>query len=724
MNLRASVANPLVVAEDHAPVQRAPRDCDVMCPGVTSLSMAKTSILWLLLGSTGLADERVEKLNAEHRKWLEEEVLYIIPEAEREAFLSIESLEVRTSFIQAFWKRRDPNPATLQNELKDEHYRRLEYANTVLARETARPGFRTDRGHYYIILGEPREIQRYDRDEIQPIELWFYSGAPTLGLPPSFYLLFFKPHTTGEFELYHPTFDGPTALVIDSQARSPTNRQALEMLREVSVELARASLSFDPSERAYDAGAISSAGTDLLLGRIEDAPKRLARTDYLDAWRRYGRRVSADYSFNFVPSRATFAVLVGPEDTPFVHYSVEIDPQNFNLETDEDRSRFYTVVDLSLEIRSQDGRLVVAKEREIPFELTPSQFDRVQTSAVAVQGAFPIVPGDYNVSLIARNRLLKQYTAAERDVRVAPVSVDQPRLSDLVLGFRSELVSPGQEGEVRPFQVGGQLVHPAADGVFALGETVHVLAQVRGARSDHRLRLEIVDTERNRLSEREVELRRYPEDLIVETMELSQIPLAGNYELGMALIDSTGTVAEASQPLLVSPRTAVIRAGFLSREGYNGAAPGLLALEMAEQLLGVGRIEEGVAELERAVAANNPDLPMARWKLASFLINSGEIGRTMELLSPLEKDYPNQFEVVAGLGFAHYHRLEFPEGREYLARAVTLREPYPALLNTLADCYERTGDRRSALQTFERSLELDPNQSVVQDRVAALRSQE
>ena len=688
--------------------------------------MAKTNfaLLWLLAGATEPADERVQKLNAEHREWLEEEVVYVITEAEREAFLSFESQDLRTSFIEAFWKRRDPNPATLENEFKDEHYRRLEYANTVLGRETARPGFRTDRGRYYVILGEPREIERYDRDELQPIELWSYDSGAGLGLPPFFYLLFFKPHTVGEFELYHPTFDGPTALVIDAQARAPTNRRALEMLREVSVELARASLSFDPSERAYDAGAISSAGTDLLLGRIEEAPRRLARTDYLDAWRRYGRRVSADYSFNFVPSRATFAVLVGPEDTAFVHYSIEMDPQNFSLETDEDRTRFYTVVDLSLEIRSGEGRLLAAKEREIPFELTPSQFDRVQTSAVAIQGAFPIVPGNYNVSLIARNRVLKQYTVAERDLHVAPVSGDRPRLSDLVLGFRSDLASPGNEGEVRPFQVGGHLVHPAADGVFALGETLHVLAQVRGARSDHRLRFEINDAEGNRLSEREVELRRYPDEVVLESLDLSRIPLAGNYEVSAVLTDPTTTVAETSQPLLLSPRTAVIRAGFLSREGYNGAAPGLLALETAEQLLNVGRFDEGVAELERAVAANNPDLPMARWKLAAFLINAGEIGRTLELLSPLEKDYPNQFEVVAGLGFAHYHRLEFAEGRDYLARAVTLREPYPALLNTLADCYERTGDRRSALQTFERSLELDPNQSVVQDRVTALRSQE
>ncbi|MGH9337909.1 MAG: tetratricopeptide repeat protein, partial [Vicinamibacteria bacterium] len=89
----------------------------------------------------------------------------------------------------------------------------------------------------------------------------------------------------------------------------------------------------------------------------------------------------------------------------------------------------------------------------------------------------------------------------------------------------------------------------------------------------------------------------------------------------------------------------------------------------------------------------------------------------------LEEEHPDQFEVVAGLGFAYYHRLEFEKCRSYLERAVRLKPPFPALLNTLADCYERTGSPRAALESFERSLKIDPHQPVVEDRIAALRSQ-
>jgi tetratricopeptide (TPR) repeat protein len=321
--------------------------------------------------------------------------------------------------------------------------------------------------------------------------------------------------------------------------------------------------------------------------------------------------------------------------------------------------------------------------------------------------------------------VLKQYTVAERDLQVGRVSSDTPGLTDLVLGYQRELVAKGNEGEVRPFQVEGQVLRPAADGVFALFGTVYALSQAYGAGVDYRVRFTLVGAgpDRETLDEWEFALARYQGGGIEESFPLDAIDTAGNYELHLALLEPGGAVvAERSSPLAVSPRTAVTRAGYLSREGFNGAAPGLLSLERAEQLLALGRYDEGVAELENAVAADNPDLPMARWKLAAIRIASGDAERTLELLTPLEASYPNQFEVTAGLGFAYYTKQEFDKGQSYLEKAVSLRPPYPALLNALADCYERTGQTELALETFERSLALESNQPVVAERVSGLRS--
>ncbi len=123
----------------------------------------RTKLLCLLVlasAVTAAADDRVKALPEDDRVWLEEEVVYIITPQERNVFLDLKTQEERERFQQAFWDRRDPNPATKKNEFMEEHYRRLQYANSVLGRDSTRPGWKTDRGRFYIILGKPDEIQQ------------------------------------------------------------------------------------------------------------------------------------------------------------------------------------------------------------------------------------------------------------------------------------------------------------------------------------------------------------------------------------------------------------------------------------------------------------------------------------------------------------------------------------------------------------------------------------
>ena len=121
------------------------------------MKLRSTNLLfWLILAGQAGADDRLDRLPPEDRKWLEEEVVYIITDTERDVFLELDTVEQRQRLIRSFWSKRDPNPATPENEYRTEHYRRLEYANKFLARETFLPGWKTDRGRMYIILGEPR----------------------------------------------------------------------------------------------------------------------------------------------------------------------------------------------------------------------------------------------------------------------------------------------------------------------------------------------------------------------------------------------------------------------------------------------------------------------------------------------------------------------------------------------------------------------------------------
>jgi len=127
------------------------------------------------------------------RKWLEEEVVYIITSKEKDVFLQLESDKEREFLIEAFWKQRDPTPGTPENEFKEEHYRRINYANQWFGRGTSLSGWKTDRGKIYIILGKPVSMETYGEDiPVVPIKVWFYQKDPSSGLPGSFYIAFFQ----------------------------------------------------------------------------------------------------------------------------------------------------------------------------------------------------------------------------------------------------------------------------------------------------------------------------------------------------------------------------------------------------------------------------------------------------------------------------------------------------------------------------------------------------
>lgn len=668
-------------------------------------------IIFALLLASATQPEPVRDV---HQKWLEEDVPYIITERERALFLSLESREERAHFITAFWAKRDPNRTTPENELEDEHYRRIDYANEFLGRESFLPGWRTDRGRYYIILGEPRTIQRfYGKNALKEAELWFYQGQEGRGLPAFFYLLFFKRDEVGDYRLYHPLMDGPASLLRGTDISAATdNLAAIGKLEEIDAELAHASLSLDAGEPPDFLTGRAAIGVGALLGRIEDSPKRAINTDYIDAWTKYGKRVSAEYSFNFVPNRHLFAVMTGPEATSIVHYSIELDPPSFGLETDEDQSKFYTTLDVTVEATHSDGTLVHSIARSTFIELTPRQVDEIRTAPVAYQDNFPLVPGTYTISVIARNRALKNYTVAEVDIEIPEYVPTTPAIVDVILCHEATFSAEGLEAEVRTFQLGGVRLAPATGNIFAIGDTITVFAQTHAAPEGATTRFDLVSGD---------EL--FDSDAGVLIGELSTLGLdSGDYEVRVQIVKMDGAlIAEKRVGLTLSPRTHIPRPAFVYRRGFNTQAPGLLALVRGDQLWRLARYDAAQKAFEAAVAAGNPNLPQAHWKLATAYLRAGEAERAMTLLAPLEQTFPNQFEVVAGLGLGFYLEGNYEKTVRYLERAAAIRPPDTSVLNALGDSHQRLGEEEKARRYFERSLELDSSQDAVEKRLARFR---
>jgi GWxTD domain-containing protein len=679
-------------------------------------------LLSFVLGASAWAQT---DLAEKHRKWLEEEVVYIITEAERGAFVELRSAEERDAFIEAFWRKRDPDPLTEVNEFREEHYRRIEHANRVLGRETPIPGWRTDRGKMYILLGEPREREAFpSAPGMYPAEVWFYEANRAAGLSSPFYLLFFQQGFAGEYRLYSPRIHGPEKLFPAWQFDENSRMEAYEMLQNISAELAHASITFRADESAIPGILHDSLSTDILLADINRSPQRGIDTRYVDAIANGRGLVETDYLFNHVPSEGSVDVLPGPEEEggiSFVHWGIEIEPQHFTLVFDESRKVYYTSLEIQGEITTADTSVPVLRFGKEEFlELSPSQFQGVQARPFAYRSMSPLVPGKFHLRVILKNRARSQYTLLESEFAVPSGLPGDVRLGAPVLLHGAEASPSPNYG---PYQLATEKLDPNARRVYAVGQDLWALVPLRGAAPDQRLTLRLIDRETGAAASEPttISVSDWKGKPILERLPLAGLP-NGRYRLDLALQDSSGAALGSSAvDFDVSPRTSVPRPWSLRWAGLDVSVPGVIETALAEQHLRLDHTAEAKQLYETALAKNS-SLMAPRLVLARYHLDEGHAANAIELLTPLLATQPENPELRRTLGDAYFQNGDPREALPHLEKALELTGTETALLNALGSCHARLGNREKAIAFLEQSLAAVPDQENIRALVKQLKT--
>jgi len=135
------------------------------------------------------------------KKWLDQDVVYIITDEEEAAFKALTTDEERYHFIEQFWSRRDPSPDTAENEFRDEHYRRIAYSNERFRTGSGKPGWQTDRGHMYVVYGPPDQIESHPLGSanVPPYEVWRYRHLQGIG--DDLWIWFIDRMRTGDYHV-------------------------------------------------------------------------------------------------------------------------------------------------------------------------------------------------------------------------------------------------------------------------------------------------------------------------------------------------------------------------------------------------------------------------------------------------------------------------------------------------------------------------------------------
>ncbi len=427
------------------------------------------------------------ELKKAYKDWLEKDVTYVITDEERRAFKRLQTDDEREKFIEEFWRRRDPDPDTDENEFKEEYYERIAYANEHFA--SGIPGWKTDRGRIWIMYGKPHEREthpmggNYDRPSYHgggstttyPFEIWFYRYLPGVG-------------SGVEIEFVDPTGSGEYRI-----ARSPDEKDAMLMVPGAGLTLSE---QLGLSNKADRITGMNGGANH--YQREQDSP--FSRLQLLADLQR-----PPQVKFNDLASRVNTPVI---EDNP-LNFDIRVD---YFRQSDERVITAFTIQTDNKDLVFQDsgglqearinifGRITsVAGRRSGTFEdpvittATTQELTDAKDRKSAYQKAIALAPGTYKVDVIVRD--VASGATGVRHIGFTVPKYDPQKLSTSTLVLASKLEALGDQPAVGQFVIGQQKVIPNVSGVYRRGQPVGVYLQVYNAGIDQTTLRPSVDVE-------------------------------------------------------------------------------------------------------------------------------------------------------------------------------------------------------------------------------------
>lgn len=426
----------------------------------------------LLLGLFPLflaAKTSIKDLPSRYRTWLNDEVTYIINNDEKKAFLALPTDEDRDKFIEHFWELRNPVPGAPENTYKEEIYKRIEYAKQYL------DGVHSDMGRTYITLGEPKQRAKYyGREEVRPMEIWFYQNTNP-ALPPYFYVVFFDRDSNGTMRYYSPYMDGPGSLAT-SVVTVNDNKHALQTIdRALGREVARTTLSLLPDEPVDLQNATASLSSDVLLSNIKNLANHPMTKDALEQ-KRLAEGVTHRIIFNDEFLDVVTAPFRDAAGNMNLHYVLRLhQPSDFAIAQAD--NKFFFNIDFSARVFGPDNKLIFKQEKEVSKYLEPVEVERIKKSLFGYEGWLALAPGKYKIDFVLTNKVTHTAYRAERQVVMPEPVAKGARISE-VLAFSNAESAGGRE--YLPFTFGGIKFTPVTgDGLtFVPGQDLNVFYQV------------------------------------------------------------------------------------------------------------------------------------------------------------------------------------------------------------------------------------------------------
>lgn len=645
-----------------------------------------------------------EPLIPRHQEWLEM-VSPIITKTEKNVFMKLTTSEERDKFINLFWSRRDPLPDTKENEFYQEYMERLRFADLNFGRGTSKKGRSTERGFFYLLLGPPLERQIYaTQSDVWPLELWYYKGEAKYGLPSYFYLIFYQPEGLGEYKLYSPYVDGPNKLLIPTMAGSTNNKQqAYRKLKEISGELASASISYLPSESPVGMTSLSST---TLISNIYNLAEKKFSDAYARTFLSYKDYVETDYTHNYIESQVDVKAFQNNGQF-YIHWSLE--PSKINFSSYQGKP--YASFQLILRLEDLEGRTILEKEEEIPLSLSPENYQKHQRQLFAFQDVLPVIPGDFQFYIFLKNKTAQDFTSFQTRVSI-PEKNEFPWLGNLLLYHTKQNLPQNQRNKLKAFTFNGNHYIHNCQSQFLPQKRIGLLAQITGINkpSNFRIHLEIFSSEsQSPIHQIEKSLNEIliSHGNIIDIEDITPSGLnPGYYQAQLNILDSQGNIfLSRNAPFVILTREypviplvyGKIRPAFPNPEDL---------LLLASQNYLSGNYMEARKNLENLLAIR--DSLQAKILLARTLFALKKYEEAILIAGPIYND-TGERDAGKVLAAAYGTLGQWQKAADYLEQLLS-KATEISLLNLAGEAYFNLNQPEKSLSYLKKSLELKPDQ--------------
>lgn len=666
-----------------------------------------TIIVSALLGGS---QRREKDLPAKYREWLKL-VSYIIRPEEKDVFMLLANDRERDIFIQTFWKQRDPTPGTPENEYREEHIKRFNYANEYYRRGSPREGWMTDMGRFHIILGPPVSVERFENQMgLYPAQVWYYYGEREKGLPAHFGIVFFKRSGAGEYKLYDSVADGPASLMIEGRNFDPFDyEQIYEKLYELAPTLALVSLSMIPGEIPFNYQP--SPRNNIIIADILESPKEDINPVYATHFLNYRGIVETEYLTNYIESYAEAALIKDPViGLDFLHFLIV--PQKISVDYYEPKDQFFCNFNLNVNMSKGDDT-IFQYSKEFPFYFSQDELEKIQASGLAVEDSFPVAVGEYKLTVLLMNSVGKEFTTYETEVAI-PEKSQGSRLMGPFLGYRFQ--SYGRNVHI-PFKVLESKLAMEPKKTYGANDSLSILFLVddvnRELWESGKVEVQVQGLKETSpvVKNWTLLLRNAP---FGKTLKMTHVIPARElspdyYDIHLQLIDGRGSILDRqSNHFVLSAADAVAHPTAFAK-GIPHAHSYAYFYMLASQYRKTG-MRDKAAELYSRAAGMNPGYGRGLVEYAQFLFESQKFQECLDMIEKVKETQDLQFNYFLIKGRAHMGLEQYVQAITNLEEGNKIYNSDTTLLNSLGYCYHKTNQRQKALDVLKASLRLNPQQ--------------